>query len=47
MLRGQQGYRGIGAHKGVGPLGAIRGVRVSEVHWGLAGSVGAQGPAGV
>ena len=31
----------------VGPLGGVRGVGVSEVYWGLAGSVSTQGPEGV
>ena len=44
---------GIGAPRGVGVLGALGAhqghwaVSCVGVHWGLAGSKGAQGPAGV
>ena len=37
----------LGAVRVSGPWGSVRGVGVSGMHWGLAGTVGAQGPARV
>ena len=51
---GTQELKGIGASGALGVpkgvwshFGGIRGVGVSGVHWGLAGTVGTQGPEGV
>ena len=51
--RGIGASGGIGAPRDVGALGCCwehwshQGMKVSGVNWGLVGSVGAQGPAGV